>query len=79
MNHDEMLNKSFESCGFSPTFCLQAAKMGYNALRDVIEKSPMEIIANRDFTYTWLGELSEFLEKHKLLHLLQPTPGKNYG
>jgi len=62
----------------STDFCKQAQKMGFDTIGDVINLTPDEIIQKKDFTYTWLGELSEYLSSKGLLYLLQPIPGRKY-
>ena len=78
-NTDKILDADINQLDFSDKFRRDCTQMGFSTLADVIAKKPEEIRMLKGFSYTWLGELSEFLNKHRLLHLLQPTPGKSYG
>ncbi|MDB5141058.1 MAG: hypothetical protein JWR12_2974 [Mucilaginibacter sp.] len=78
MKDQDILNLPITQLGLSAEFCEQSKKMGYQRLDEVFRASATEIQANKAFTYTWLGELSAFLHENKMLHLLQPAPGKNF-
>ncbi|WP_448698188.1 hypothetical protein ACFGVR_15315 [Mucilaginibacter sp. AW1-3] len=74
-----MLERNLEEIGFSPAFCAQAQKMGLNCLADILAESPESLQENTYFSYPWLAELTQLLEKENLLHLLQATPGRIRG
>jgi hypothetical protein len=52
--------------------------MGFSTIADKLKLAPMDLVSKTGFSYTWLGERSEFLQKQQLLHLLKPAPGKSY-
>jgi hypothetical protein len=79
METAECLDKPLTDLGFTEEFCDRSKTMGFLTIKEIIALSPENIVTRNGFSYTWLGELSEFLDKRKLLHLLQPVPGKSYG
>jgi hypothetical protein len=78
MGASELLNTPVERLGLSENFYERCNVMGFSTIADILKVAPMDLVNKTGFSYTWLGELSEFLQKQKLLHLLQPAPGKNY-
>jgi hypothetical protein len=72
-----ILEQPVASLGFQEKFCVQCLGMGFHTISDVIATPPEQIVLKKEFSFSWLGELSEFLNKHSLLHLLQPVPGKS--
>ncbi|WP_316829119.1 hypothetical protein [Pedobacter miscanthi] len=68
---DEILSTSFIELGFNSTFCELSERMGYRTLKDVCSISPAELINKKEFTYTWLGQLADYMDKKGILHLLQ--------
>ena len=64
---------------FSHQFEWQCQSMGFATLEEILVLSPEELLVRPGFTYHFLGELSDFLNKHQLLHLLQSTPGRSFG
>jgi hypothetical protein len=79
MEADLVLNAAPDTLGLSGQFCLQCRQMEFYTLKEVVSTPPGELMDKPGFTYRWLGELSEFLNKEHLLCLLQPVPGKSYG
>lgn len=73
-----ILNRRISGPEFSFGFCERCRVMGYGTLAEIIATPPAEIMAKKGFTYDWLAELSEFLDKNGLLYLLQPIPGRRY-
>jgi hypothetical protein len=73
-----LLNQPIQELGLSEEFSKKSSKMGYQTMQDVIDARPEELFGKDDFSYTWLGELTKFLIKHQLLHLLQPAGGRKY-
>jgi hypothetical protein len=78
MESHACLDQPITDLGFTEEFCASSKKMGFQTIKEIIVLSPENIISRKGFSYTWLGELSEFLDKRRLLHLLQPIPGKSY-
>lgn len=74
-----MLKQALQTIGLSPAFCQQAAMMGFFCLADILAETPEALQSNAYFSYPWLAELTEILEKEGLLHLLQATPGRTRG
>ena len=64
---------------FSHEFEWQCQEMGFEKLEDILLLQPEDLMAKPGFNYRWLGELSDFLTKNDLIHLLQPTPGRKFG
>jgi hypothetical protein len=77
MNEKQALEISIEEMNLGEAFCETSRKMGFKKLKDILFILPEELIAKSGFTYTWLGELSVYLDKNGLLYLLQPLPGRN--
>lgn len=72
-----VLEEKINKLEFSDEFKALSMHMGYATLRQVIATEAAILQKKEGFTYSWLGELTEFLLKHNLLHLLQPTQGNN--
>lgn len=75
--HREILDKRIEVLDFSQDFKTLASLMGFETIADIVFAIPDEIIKKANFSYTWLNELIEFLEKHEAAHLLHPITGMN--
>lgn len=71
METEEMLQTPFEKLGFSAAFCKVCNTMHFSTLNDITSIQPEELINKKGFSYNWLGELSAYLDKKGLLHLLQ--------
>lgn len=68
---EEILSASFRGLGFNSAFCELSERMGFRTLKDVCSISPEELINKKEFTYTWLGQLADYMDKKGILHLLQ--------
>ena len=79
MEVKKILASPLTELDLSESFCKSCLAMDFNTLEDIIFILPEELMRKQGFSYTWLGELSEYLDKHELLYLLQPISGKNYG
>ena len=73
-----LLNQPIRELGLSDEFSKKSGKMGYRTIQDVIDARPEDLFSKDDFSYTWLGELTKFLIKHQILHLLQPAGGRKF-
>lgn len=73
-----LINQPIRELGLSEDFSEKSGKMGYQTIQEIIDARPEDLFNKDDFSYTWLGELSKFLIKHQILHLLQPTGGRKY-
>lgn len=78
MNADQLLKKPVAELDMSESFKQRCALMNFETLGDILFILPDELISIKGFSYSWLGELSRFLDERGLLYLLQPIPGKNY-
>ena len=67
-----LINRPIPSLGLSKDFMERSRLMGYKSIYQIILMEPKEIIAQKAFTYEWLSELTEFMSKQGVLHLLQP-------
>jgi len=79
MEAQPIINQPIETLGFSPEFVEASGAMGFKTIADVVAAGPENLLKKEGFTYHWLAELATFLSGHKLLHLLQPVPGKSYN
>ena len=79
MDTNQLINIPIRNLGLSEEFANNSNKMGYKTIQEIIDTRPEKLLANENFSYTWLGELSEFMMKHDILHLLQPATGKSYN
>jgi hypothetical protein len=77
MEERQLLAEPFGKLGFSPEFCMQAKTMGFDVLEDILVLKPEELLLRPGFSFGWLGELTAFLTRRGLLHLLQPIPGRS--
>ena len=79
MEPKELLELPLQELELTPEFAAQGGRMGFHFLKDILLVSAEELIRKDGFTFRWLNELISFLDKHKLLYLLQPIPGKTAG
>ncbi|MEH3112559.1 hypothetical protein [Pedobacter terrae] len=68
---DKVLSTSFRELGFNSAFCELSERMGFRTLKDVCSISPQKLINKKEFTYTWLGQLADYMDKKGILYLLQ--------
>ncbi|MET3982025.1 hypothetical protein ABIB62_004641 [Mucilaginibacter sp. UYP25] len=78
MEPREILTVPIPQLDLSEGFCTTSALMGFKTLEDIVFVLPEQLIRKKGFSYSWLGELSAYLDKKGLLYLLQPLPGKSY-
>lgn len=71
MEKEELLQTPIGKLDFSPDFCRACDSMHFNTLNDITSILPERLINKEGFSYSWLGELSAYLDKRGLLHLLQ--------
>lgn len=71
MEKEELLQTPIDKLGFSTEFCKASSLMHFSTLKDITSLLPQELINKEGFSYNWLGELSAYLDKKGLLHLLQ--------
>ena len=71
MEKEELLHIPIDRLGFSAEFCKACISMHFSTLKDVTSVLPERLIKKEGFSYSWLGELSAYLDKKGLLHLLQ--------
>lgn len=72
----EILERKIDELDFSYPFKTQCHEMGFEYLKDVCQTTSADMIQRNGFTYDWLIELTDFLQCHQLLDVLQSTPGK---
>lgn len=73
-----LLNKPIADLELSDQFKNKCIEMKFGKLEDIVFIRPEKLINTTGFSYSWLKELSEFLDKRGMLYLLQPIPGKMY-
>jgi hypothetical protein len=71
MEKEELLETPIDKLGFSTEFCKACRSMDLGTLKDITSILPERLIKKEGFSYHWLGELSTYLDKRGLLHLLQ--------
>lgn len=71
MEIEELLQTPINRLGFSAEFCKACSSMHFSTLKDITSLLPEQLINKEGFNYSWLGELSDYLDKKGLLHLLQ--------
>jgi hypothetical protein len=71
MEIEELLQAPIDKLGFSTEFCKVCRSMNFSTLNDITSLSPERLINKEGFSYSWLVELSAYLDKRGLLHLLQ--------
>jgi hypothetical protein len=76
---DDLLVVPFEQLALTQAFKKQCRQMGFEKLQDILILAPAELVRREGFSYTWLKELTVFLQERGLLHLLQTTPGRIPG
>jgi hypothetical protein len=79
MEAKEILSIPVHELGLSKSFCASCDVMGFRTLEEIVFILPEQLLHKKGFSYTWLGELSAYLDQKGLLYLLQPLPGKNSG
>jgi hypothetical protein len=75
----ELLYAPITRLEFSEEFCRQGKIMGLDTLADILSCTPGELVNKKGFSYSWLEELTAFLNERGLLHLLQSIPGRSSG
>jgi len=73
------LDTPLDRLGLNERFCAQCRIMGFKTMAAILLVSPETMLKMEGFSYHWLAELSEVLNKEGLLHLLQPLPGSIPG
>lgn len=73
--NQELLCRPIVHLDFSSDFKARSRELGFDTLEAIVRMPPVELISMEGFSYTWLGELTGFMQKNKLLHLMQPMPG----
>lgn len=76
---NDVLVVPFEQLALTAAFGEHCRQMGFHNLQDILVLAPDELIGREGFSYTWLKELTVFLQGQGLLHLLQTTPGRIPG
>jgi len=71
MEQEELLQTPIDRLGFSTEFCKACNLMHFSTLTEITSIKPERLIKKEGFSYNWLGELSAYLDKRGLLHLLQ--------
>ncbi|SDC66419.1 hypothetical protein SAMN04488024_102657 [Pedobacter soli] len=71
MEKEDILDIPIEKLGFSSNFRRACDTMNVSTLNDITSVLPEQLINKKGFSYSWLGELSAYLDKKGLLHLLQ--------
>ena len=79
MSPEKLLHIAISELEFSSDFRKSCEDMNFATLEDITKVLPSELINKKGFSYSWLGELSAYLDKKGLLHLLQNLSGRNYG
>jgi len=79
MKTADFLNRPVYRLELSKEFCEKCLGMGFETIADILRVAPEELIKMEGFSYHWLAELSEALNREGLLHLLQPLPGSIRG
>jgi hypothetical protein len=77
MDAQEALNIPIREMDLGDSFCSACNQMGFETLADIVLILPEELIKRKGFSYTWLGQISGYLDSKGLLYLLQPLPGRN--
>lgn len=75
----DILAQKIGTDSFSASFTEQSRLMGFQTVADILKQRPDVLLHHREFSYTWLAELSSFLSAKGLLHLLQSTAGNTAG
>lgn len=70
-----IINKPITDLGLGKEFDKGCQKMGFDTLKQILIKTPTELISADGFNYNWLGQLVTYLSANKMLHFLQPLPG----
>lgn len=77
MDRQSLIDQPLTLLGLSSDFLNASRMMEFETIADILKVEPMDLVGRAGFNYNWLGELTEFLSKHHLLHILQPIPGKS--
>jgi hypothetical protein len=77
MNNAELLNLPIQKLEFSTEFKEATMIMKLHTISEIVDILPEELFNRKGFSYTWLGELTEFLRRHNMLYLLQPAGGRS--
>ncbi|MES2113208.1 MAG: hypothetical protein V4577_30940 [Bacteroidota bacterium] len=70
-----IINQPIADLGLGEEFNNDCKKMGFSTLKQILVKSPSELISTNGFNYNFLGRLVTYLSANQMLHFLQPLPG----
>lgn len=79
MDDKLLIDQPISLLGLSRDFIEASRVMEFGTIKEILAIDPKELVAMEGFNYNWLCELVTFLNKHQLVHLLQPVPGKSHG
>jgi len=70
-----IINQPVTDLGLGEEFTNDCKKMGFSTLKQILAKTPKELVSTDGFNYNWLGQLVSYLSSNQMLHFLQPFPG----
>lgn len=70
-----IINQPITDLGLGEEFNNDCRTMGFSTLKQILVKTPNELISTDGFNYNFLGQLVTYLSANKMLHFLQPLPG----
>lgn len=73
-DHTDLLDKDISNLPVSADFIAQCKLMGYNTLKDIVNKGWIALMQERGFNFRWLAELMVLLENNQLVYQLQAMP-----
>ncbi len=79
MDAQELVNEEIGQLGLSNKFVEDSHAMQFHTIGDILRAGSQALVKREGFNYDWLAELTEFLEAHQMLQLLQPLPGRSRG
>lgn len=69
-----LLKQRLEDLQVSPVFVQKCHQMGYYSLKEILDQGWVAITKKKSFTYRWLGELMQLLEREDLEDLFEAIP-----
>lgn len=78
MSEFNLIQTPIKKLQVNPKFARRCQEMGFVTLEDILALSAEELLSTPGFSYHWLAELTDLLNKHQITHLLQPVPGKRF-
>jgi hypothetical protein len=77
MQKSSVLDIPINALSASEEFKRISFEMGFGSLREILSKTPKDLLNVEHFSYIWLEELITILRRYDVLHLFQARQGNS--